>query len=85
MEGFFKQEKLKAKLEAALDAKAKAEQYLARKGMDGGGGGEDDMPPPPWEAFPPPVGVQAMVGIDTDLAFKPCTRHPTTSGLRFRV
>lgn len=61
MEGFFKQEKLKAKVEEALNAKAKAEEYLAKKKNDGRADGEDGMPPPPWVAPPPPMGVQAMV------------------------
>ena len=62
MEGFFKQEKLKEKVNRALDAKAKAEQYLARRDLgEPIEGGHDGMPPPPWEAPPPPMGVAAMV------------------------
>lgn len=59
MEGYLKQEKLKAKVEKALNAKAKAEEYLAKKEAEEAAG-VDGLPPPPWEAPPPPMGVQAM-------------------------
>ena len=66
MEGFFKQEKLRGKVEEALNAKAKAEQYLAKKNVDEAAAeAGDGMPPPPWEAPPPPVGVQAMAWRQT--------------------
>jgi hypothetical protein len=50
MEGFFKQEKLREMAEERLNAKARAEQYLAKKNMDGGAadGEAAGMPPPPW-------------------------------------
>ena len=73
MEGFFKQEKLRGKVEEALNAKAKAEQYLANKNVDEAG---DGMPPPPWEAPPPPVGVQAMAR-GTNVC--PLINHPANS------
>lgn len=87
MEGFFKQEKLRAKVEEALNAKAKAQQYLAKKNMDGGP--EAGMPPPPWEAPPPPMGVRAMAEAKIAAAMndglldnlqgkgKPLARDPT--------
>jgi hypothetical protein len=69
MEGYFKQEKLREKVEQMRDARAKAERYASAKETNTS---RVDEPahPPPWEAPPPPLGVHAMAEAEIARAMR---------------